>query len=257
MPRPGSARPLQLAELVVVDPQQRIGGDHHVCGGDNLTARHTALGRRLGEADDPEGANLAASFNQLETTLVGATTRKGGCSGQLSRAWQMSERLQGLAKPHVVGEDAAQLMGPQEAQPAVALELIRPQRGPQRLWNLNISDRGNVDEAAYGLLPASRLVDRHAQALEVLPQAWKAADGQLRRCRSCSALDSSIKSRNWANSDRSKENSCFQDQEVLVLGEGDEQILEGTVSPSIETLMRRSNQSAESARSTAATCTLG
>ena len=36
------------------------------------------------------GANLAASVYQLDTTLVGATTRNGGCSGDASRAWQIS-----------------------------------------------------------------------------------------------------------------------------------------------------------------------
>ena len=89
------------------------------------------------------GANLAASLDQLETTLVGATTRKGGCSGQTQPGMaDERERLEGLAKTHIVGEDAAQLMGPQEAQPAVSIELIRPQRGPQRFRNLDIIDRG-------------------------------------------------------------------------------------------------------------------
>ena len=80
------------------------------------------------------GANLAASLDQFDTTLVGATTRNGGCVGTYQPGLaDQCERLEGLAQAHVVGEDAAQLMAPQEVEPAVSVELVRPERGAQGL----------------------------------------------------------------------------------------------------------------------------
>lgn len=43
------------------------------------------------------------------------------------------ERLQGLAEPHVVGEDTAEPVLPEERQPAEPVDLIRPQGGGDRI----------------------------------------------------------------------------------------------------------------------------
>ena len=99
----------------------------------------SAPGYRLGESSPRaapvseiattvrSGVNRAASAAQFGTTQVGATIRNGGASGFGCRAWPISASdCEGLAQSHVVGEDAAEPVGPQERQPLESLELVRP-----------------------------------------------------------------------------------------------------------------------------------
>ena len=90
--------------------------------------------------------NCAASLRPGPTTLVGATTRNGR---RAVRPGVRDQRqgLDGLAEPHVVGQDPAEPALPEEREPAEPVELVGPQlrldadrvdvraasRGPQRL----------------------------------------------------------------------------------------------------------------------------
>ena len=87
------------------------------------------------------GANRAASAAQFGTTLVGATMRNGGLPGSACLAWQISASdSQRLAESHVVGEDAAEAVLPQERQPLETVELVGPQPGLQRVRRLPAAD---------------------------------------------------------------------------------------------------------------------
>ena len=99
------------------------------------------------------GANRAASAAQFDTTLVGATIRNGGPARVgLPGVADQRQRLQRLAKAHVVGEDAAELVLPQERQPLEAVELIRAQlRGQRRRRR---GGRGRCRSASKRLAPA-------------------------------------------------------------------------------------------------------
>ena len=80
------------------------------------------------------GANRCASAAQLASTEVGATMRKGwiGRSRRLRspdvlRVLEQRQGLQRLAEPHVVGQDAAEPVRPQEREPLEPGQLVGPQ----------------------------------------------------------------------------------------------------------------------------------
>ena len=141
------------------------------------------------------GANRAASVTQFARTLVGATMRNGARPGRACRAWQIrARRLQRLAQPHVVGEDAAQPVLPQEGQPAEPVRLVGPQPGRQRRGRRLRLDGAERQQAADLALPRLRLGRDHAERGELVPQpGLEPADPQRAvRAASCSARASSI-----------------------------------------------------------------
>ena len=98
---------------------------------DSDSVRHTT--RR-------SGANRAASLDQFDTTLVGATTRNGGrpeTTGRGRSVRALAASCPGPCRPPGCRPGET----PEELQPAVSLELVRPEFGAQRLWNIDVLDR--------------------------------------------------------------------------------------------------------------------
>ncbi len=106
------------------------------------------------------------------------------------------QRLQRLAQPHVVGEDAAELVLPQEREPLESLDLVRPQLrgqpGGQRhaaevshrlQWRCIRPGAGERQEAIDLSLPGACLAADQAKLGQLGPQAsLESADPQrLRR----------------------------------------------------------------------------
>ena len=78
-----------------------------------------------------DGANRSISRAHCRVTLIGQTTSVGpnASAPYCSRSeMQHRDRLDGLAEPHVVGEDRADPEVAEEPQPAVAALLEREQR---------------------------------------------------------------------------------------------------------------------------------
>ena len=107
----------------------RLGGGH---GGDAQARRES---RRLahpvrghgGRRDDEERA--AGLGSRGSRRRVGRGIRTSVASSLLlDGVRDQRERLRGLAEAHVVGEHAAEAVGPQERQPPEARELVGPQR---------------------------------------------------------------------------------------------------------------------------------
>ena len=114
------------------------------------------------------GVNVAASWAQVDTTLVGATTRNG--AGPLGPGvGDQRQRLQRLAEPHVVGEDPAEPGRPQVGQPAEAVELVGPQLGLQP-GRLDLRQRGQPAQRLRRPDPLRGLRVDEADLGELVPQ---------------------------------------------------------------------------------------
>ena len=91
------------------------------------------------------------------------------------------EALQRFAESHVVGEDPAQPVLPQERQPAEPVLLVRPQPGPQPGRCRGPGSRPSAEQQALDLLaPRRRLMSDHAQRGQLVPEPGLVpADPQL------------------------------------------------------------------------------
>ncbi len=78
--------------------------------------------------------------------------------------------LQRLAEAHVVGEDTAELVLPQERQPTEPVELVRAQQCPQRRGRLRALDGAERQQSLDLLLPRARLAADHSQLGQLGPQ---------------------------------------------------------------------------------------
>src|SRR5262249_45404562 len=88
--------------------------------------------------------------------------------------------LQRLAETHVVGQDAAEPVLPQERQPGETLLLIAPQIRSQHCWRLGRADALGGQQSVDLLLPRGGLMVSDAEPRELIPQAGLiAADPQL------------------------------------------------------------------------------
>ena len=125
--------PLDGGVVVVLDPEQAVGGDHHidVCG-------HVLQGRPpaapgLGDRDHVEVGREPAALRRPVPHDAGRRHHQIGSIGQttLSGVAHQGQRLQRLAEPHVVGENAAEPVLVEEGQPVESGVLIRPEGGAQ------------------------------------------------------------------------------------------------------------------------------
>ena len=98
------------------------------------------------------------------------------------------EALQRLAQPHVVGEDPAQPVLPQEGQPAEPVLLIRPQPGPQAGRRPGSVRTAGRQQPLDLLPPRRRLMPDHSQRGQLIPEPGlvpadpqRAARGVLQR----------------------------------------------------------------------------
>ena len=101
------------------------------------------------------------------------------------------QRLQRLAQPHVVGEDAAEPVPPQEREPLEPGALIRAQQRVKRRRRRGVLDRRpggsggrgapreKIEQALHLALPRRGLMADHAEAGQLVPQAGlEPADAQ-------------------------------------------------------------------------------
>jgi hypothetical protein len=80
------------------------------------------------------------------------------------------QRLQRLTQAHVVGEDTAQPVAPQEAQPVEPGALVGPQLRGQGDRQLRTGQPSSGQQAGDLLLPGLRLALDHSQRGQLLPQ---------------------------------------------------------------------------------------
>ena len=118
------------------------------------------------------GAKRAASAAQFghDAGRRDDEERVSGGVGLLGVADQR-QRLHGLAQPHVVGEDAAEPVAPEEAQPVEALALVGPQLCGQGRGSSVVGELVERQQARDLLLPRPCLALDHAQRGQLLPQA--------------------------------------------------------------------------------------
>ena len=80
------------------------------------------------------------------------------------------EGLQRLTEPHVVGEDSAQPVLPEERQPAEPVLLVRAQPGLQPGRGLGAADSAGRQQALDLLPPRRRLMSDHSQRGQLIPE---------------------------------------------------------------------------------------
>ena len=141
----------RVASSARVAREQRVGRDARRRSGRACAA----LRARSGAVQQPRraacGANRSSSRCQLPTRLVGATISAGASRRPASfSVEQVRDRLQRLAEPHVVGEDAARAVRAQVLQPAHAFLLVRAQRGAQAAGHGARSRRAGQRPPAIG-----------------------------------------------------------------------------------------------------------
>ena len=89
------------------------------------------------------------------------------------------ERLQGLTQTHVVGEDAAELVAPEEAQPVESFALVGAQLRGQGRGRLGVGELVERQQARDLPLPRPCLALDDAECGQLLPQPrLEAADPQ-------------------------------------------------------------------------------
>ncbi len=116
------------------------------------------------------GVNRSASVRQVESTEVGATTRNGRVS-PVSRACAMSASIwMRLAESHVVGEDPAEAVLPQEREPLEAGALVGPQLRAQARRQRRRRDPIEVTQRLGRGSPAHRGLGLVRDILEVRPE---------------------------------------------------------------------------------------
>ena len=204
------------------------------------------------------GAKRAASADQLDTTLVGATTRNGGPSGSVSRARTTSARVCSvLPRP----------MSSARIPPSWWLQRKLSQRRPSswygRSCGLQPGRRRSIGSIA--VVPASpRTAAFHCTDWSIsAPRAarsshrlvWKRLIDSSGCGRSTSAWDSAISSRSAVNSgrSRSKYTPVSRTRYSSPRARATNSSSNGTSSPSTVTLTWRSNQSVARGRGVAAT----
>ena len=93
------------------------------------------------------------------------------CRVALPGVADQGEALERLAESHVVGEDSAQPVLPQESQPAEPVLLVRPQSCTQSRRRLGTTGAVGRQQALNLLPPCRRLMLDHPQPSQFLPEA--------------------------------------------------------------------------------------
>ena len=165
--------PVESAVLAGVDPQERVAGDHHVrprhlvrhggaalAGGGVQDAHVEVRGELLG-LGRPHGHHGARRDHEERRPL----------GPGLARVGEEREGLDGLAQAHVVGQDPAEVLLPQEREPAQALLLVGAQVGLQAGGARGLGEALDGGQTPDGGGPLRVLVHLVRELLEVLPEA--------------------------------------------------------------------------------------
>ena len=167
------AAPVDPAELAGVDPQERVGGDHDVgargLGGHVRAAladggvqhTHVQVGGELLGLGGPHGHHGAGRDHEERRPL----------GPSLACVGEEREGLDGLAQAHVVGQDPAEVLLPQEREPAQALLLVGAQVGLQAGGARGLGEALDGGQTPDGGGPLRVLVHLVRELLEVLPEA--------------------------------------------------------------------------------------
>ena len=118
-----------------------VGGDHHVGVAQGLAQGVTVQAVQDGEAE------MGGEFGELGGPVGderGGDDDEGGAvePSVLMFDADMGDGLGGFAKAHVVGEEAAEVVGPQMLEPVDALLLIGAQRGFEGVGQGGVGDVG-------------------------------------------------------------------------------------------------------------------
>ena len=163
------AGPLDAAVGIRVETEQGVGGQHHVRVPRGVG--HRVLG--AGQHGGPQ--------RRREAHELGRPVGHHGGGGDHQERWQPGiaghgaqhggDGLHGLAQPHVVREDPAEVVLPQEAQPPEPLVLVGAQGGLQGLGHGGRRDLVQVRQRADARAPLLRLLRVRGEVLELLPEA--------------------------------------------------------------------------------------
>ena len=156
-----------------VEPEQRVGRDDDVGGRELLdrprrTSRSvsvTALTREPG----CEARRLADPVRDDARRRDDQERAEAGIA--LASVADERERLQRLAEPHVVGEDAAEPELPERGEPVEPVALVGPELGARASRQLVLGERVEVEQRVDLPLPALGLLGRRRRARRARPRA--------------------------------------------------------------------------------------
>ncbi len=172
--------PLEGEVVVGLHPVERVGGDHQVGAVAQLGQRRAAARLRTGDDPHVEARGELLGLVGPHRHHAGRCHHEEGAGARGACVRHERQRLQGLAEPHVVGEDPAEPGLPQEGQPPEAVELVGPQVGlqvdrvhggqgvgrPQGAGGLDPLRGLGVDEPDLGeLVPQPEVVVAHPDAV--------------------------------------------------------------------------------------------
>lgn len=116
------AGPVQRRVVVVLQAEQRIGGDHDIGLSDRLGQTGSAPGRGLVDRSDVEIRGEAEGLGR--PVVYDACRRDDQKTAVFAGVAKQRERLQRLTESHVVGEDAAESVVVERGQPTEAFLLV-------------------------------------------------------------------------------------------------------------------------------------
>ena len=128
--------PVESCEVLEVEAEQRIGGDHDPGAGHLVCEfRATSCSCGANRAHTDIGCELCRLAVPVLDHAGGCNDQETRIGGPLEHVQEQCQGLDGLAEAHVVREDAAELVAVEKGEPVEALALVVPQRGGQpRRW---------------------------------------------------------------------------------------------------------------------------
>ncbi len=164
------AVPGDLDERVVVDPEQRVRRDDDVRVADLLGERRPAALLGRGDGGDAQARREPPGLGGPVADDAGRCHHQEARLRPLLRdAGDQRQRLDGLAEAHVVGQDPAEPVVPEEAQPGETVALVAPQGRGEPGGGLDRAGWTRVCEPRHLPVPLRELLGDHAEAEQFVP----------------------------------------------------------------------------------------
>ncbi|MDQ0648340.1 hypothetical protein QFZ53_002536 [Microbacterium natoriense] len=225
-------RPLDRSELLLVETRHGVRAHHDVgrCRGIRESPGPLATGAL--DEHDPQAGREPGRFRAPSAEHRGRRQHEERpLLPRLTRVLHEAEQLQRLAETHVVSEDAAEPMPPQEREPVEAGLLIRPQVRVQSSWQRGRRNTRRLAQPVCHRAPAHRRFRLVGEVFELLPEiCLVAADARaclplVELARLVDQLTETVESRM-----REREVAAVDEQQLLLaLAQRREQGAEGDV----------------------------
>ena len=164
-------RPVHAAELGLVEAQQRVRRDDDVGGCGDLADGATGLRARCGDRLDAQARGEPFRFAAPDRQdRRRRHDEERPALPRFVRVHDQRQHLQRLAEAHVVGEDAAQAMLPEEGEPVESGALVRAELGGEPGGYRRRLDPLHVAQALCGGSPRHGGLGLVGEILEVGPE---------------------------------------------------------------------------------------